>query len=248
MSSSEAYGHFAWVYDGPLGQPFAEATAPSIERIVRGTLGSMVGPALDLACGTGMSCKLLREMGFEPIGVDASMSMLGQARGRAASLVCGDLRRLPVAGRFRLVTCLYDSLNHMLEPGDLAAAAREVASVLAPGGLFVFDVNQPEVYEAVWDSDEPFTFEDDQRSMLMRTSFDRESRIATAVIEGSVGRGRRRFRFVETRRQRAWTFEELGEALDAAGLRVDVRLDYDPFEQSAGSGIGIKWLIAALRR
>src|SRR4051812_40704867 len=48
-----------------------------------------------------------------------------------------------VVGRssFDLVTCVYDSLNYLLEERELAACFESVARVLAPSGLLVADMN-----------------------------------------------------------------------------------------------------------
>lgn len=245
---SEAYGDFAWVYDGPLGRPFADATRPEIENTIRRYLGDRRGDALDLACGTGLSTRILSRLGFHPTGIDASLSMLAQARSRDRRFVAADIRSLPVTKRFALVTCFYDSLNHMLAPGDLEQAMREIARVLDEGGLFLFDVNQPGVYSAIWDSPEPFEHRDDSRTLEMRTTFDASTAIATASISGTFTTARGQFRFREVRRQRAWTCGEIEAAIHAAGLRVETRIDFDPFDQSRDSGIGIKWLFAARPR
>ncbi len=243
--SLEAYGGFAWLYDGALGQPFADAARSTLEQIITGYLGDQRGDALDLACGSGLSTSLLHDLGFTAFGLDASLSMLSIASSRANRLVAGDLRQLPLRTSFALVTCLYDSLNHMLEEADLEAAMRSVAEVMTPDGLFVFDMNQPEVYAALWDSKEPFDHRTRNQSLSMRTSFDAASAIAVAEISGSVEEARGRVRIRETRRQRAWTFSEISRAVVDAGLQIDSRIDFDPFEQSQDSGIGIKWLMAA---
>lgn len=240
----EAYGHFAWVYDGALGRPFARATRPTLEKIIVRYLDERRGPALDLACGTGLSTQFLSGLGFEPFGIDASLPMLTLARHRSLRVAAADVRALPLRRRFSLVTCLYDSLNHMLELDDLEDSMREASLVLSDDGLFLFDVNQPEVYAALWDSEEPFRHDDQSRSLTMYTSYDSATGMATAMIEGRAEGAQGPFRFEETRRQRAWRFDEIAGAVARAGLRIDSRVDFDPFGQSRDSGLGIKWLIA----
>lgn len=245
----EAYEEFAWVYDAALGEPFAHAARSTIEKVITGYLGDARGPALDLACGSGLSTRMLSELGFRPVGLDASVSMLSIASSRAGLLVAGDIRKLPLRGPFPLVTCLYDSLNHMLNVPDLQDAMMEAAAMLAKDGVFVFDINQPEVYSVLWDSDEPFRHRDGSQSLTMQTSFDAASGIARAEIAGSIDAADGdAFTFVETRRQRAWQFEEIADAVINAGLRIDLRVDFDPFGQARDSGVGIKWLLAATHR
>ncbi|MDX1584454.1 MAG: class I SAM-dependent methyltransferase [Thermoanaerobaculia bacterium] len=242
---SEAYGDFAWVYDGPLGKPYAEATRIEIESTVERYLGMKRGPALDLACGTGLSTRLLHRIGFDPVGLDASLSMLAQAKLRNDKLLGADLRALPLGKRFLLVTCLYDSLNHLLEVSDVEQTMAEIARVLDPNGLFLFDINQPSVYPAIWDTAAPFEHREGTTRLQMRTAFDSTTRIATASITGTFSTVLGDFRFSEVRRQRAWRYEEIARAALSAGLRIRSRVDFDPFDQARDSGIGIKWLIAA---
>lgn len=244
----EAYGDFAWVYDGALGEPFADAARSTLERLITEYVGNERGDALDLACGSGLSTRMLRNLGFTPVGLDASLSMLSLAASRVERLVGGDLRHLPLRGQFRVVTCLYDSLNHMLETADLDAAMSEVASLLARDGIFVFDMNQPEVYAILWDSEEPFHHRTRERSLTMETSYDAALALATAEISGSVVTANGIQAFHERRRQRAWQFDEIADAVWKAGLTIDVRIDFDPFDQARDSGVGIKWLMGATHR
>ena len=99
---------------------------------------------LDLCCGTGkVGAEMLRR-GHSVVGADLSEPMVRR---------CGlQTRPLPAAvqdacelgfqpGSMDLVVCLFDSLNYITKPERLAACFREVYEVLAPRGLFVFDLN-----------------------------------------------------------------------------------------------------------
>jgi SAM-dependent methyltransferase len=100
---------------------------------------------LDVACGTGASFAPLLDRGYEVVGSDLSPGMLARARervaGRGVDLHQADMRSLPDLGRFDLVLCLDDSLNHLLEADDVDLAFAGMARSLAAGGLVVFDVN-----------------------------------------------------------------------------------------------------------
>jgi SAM-dependent methyltransferase len=101
--------------------------------------------ALDLACGTGKSSLPLLERGYSVRGCDISEGMIERARLKWPELAgifsVADMRDLPQLGEFDLVLCLDDAVNYLLTDDDLEATFRGVARVLAPGGIFAFDVN-----------------------------------------------------------------------------------------------------------
>jgi 2-polyprenyl-6-hydroxyphenyl methylase/3-demethylubiquinone-9 3-methyltransferase len=98
--------------------------------------------ALDVGCGGGLLAEELARLGCAVTGVDPSAPSLAVARSHAED---GDLaiayveapaEQLPFAdGTFALVTCC-DVLEHLADP---AAALAEIARVLAPGGVFLYD-------------------------------------------------------------------------------------------------------------
>jgi SAM-dependent methyltransferase len=89
--------------------------------------------ALDAGCGTGRNLVDLAA-GGPAVGVDISMLALGFARRRrAAPLVCASIEALPFRSASFAATLSRDVL--CVVP-DEARAAREIARVLAPGGLF----------------------------------------------------------------------------------------------------------------
>ena len=86
---------------------------------------------LDVACGTGKSFLPMLRRGYEVTACDLSPAMVELARekgGGAADVLVADMRELPVLGEFDLVTCLDDSLNYLLEGGEMASAIRGMAA------------------------------------------------------------------------------------------------------------------------
>lgn len=105
-----------------------------------------VGPGdrvLDLACGTGDLCQLVRARGASAIGVDFAGVMLrgARARGIDADFVRGDAAAIPVAdGSVDVVTCGFALRNFVA----LGPVFDELHRVLAPGGrLALIDVDRP---------------------------------------------------------------------------------------------------------
>lgn len=145
------YETFAPFYDAfTAGSDYELWTSHQLELARRhGLTGSR---ALDVACGTGKSFVPLLERGFEVTATDISPAMLAEAacKSPGVPLVQADVRALPRLGAFDLVTCFDDSLNHLLEPSELAAALASLARNLADGGLLLFDLNSLLAYRTTF--------------------------------------------------------------------------------------------------
>lgn len=223
------YEAFAYAYDRALGERFSAPCARVIDEVL-----IRHRPAghqhLDIACGTALAIPHLEETGFRSTGVDFSLSMLQQARRRSPRLVGGDIRRLPFRGSFDLLTCLYDSLNHLLDPEQLTEAFRSIRGVMNHGSLFLFDMNHPDIYPAIWGTKEPFVSSGSDHLLRMHTRFSRRERIATATVTGWARvPGQKRLAIDEVHRQRAYDEEEIRRCLGAASIEVVEFIPFDPF-------------------
>ncbi|HEX2062042.1 MAG TPA: class I SAM-dependent methyltransferase [Thermoanaerobaculia bacterium] len=229
--ASEAYGAFAYAYDRALGERFFAA----VRTLVDDALERYPTPKrthLDLACGTGLAVADFRKRGWTSTGLDASVEMLDIARPRATRLVAGDLRALPLRGTFARITCLYDSLNHLLDANDLAAAFRSVRGVMGEDSLFLFDMNHPEIYPAVWGISEPFVAAGKDYRLEIATSYRSREKIGRALVTGWAKIGGKKIDIREQHRQRAYSEREIQKALDAARLApIDV-IDFDPYGEA----------------
>ena len=93
---------------------------------------------LDAGCGTGNNLRHLARYG-RAVGVDISEQALLFCRSRGVAAARAELLALPFPdGRFDCVTSL-DVIYHRWVPDD-AAAVREMARVLRPGGLLLLRV------------------------------------------------------------------------------------------------------------
>ena len=104
-----------------------------LERV---DLYGKVGKFLDVGCGEGRFCRLLKAKGWETVGIDPSPSLVGQAQRLQPD---GDFRvagaeQLPFDdAEFDLVVA-YMSL---LDIQDVSAAIGEIERVLRPGGYLL---------------------------------------------------------------------------------------------------------------
>jgi len=110
--------------------------------------------SMDLACGTGVLCEILRDQGIESSGMDYSSGMIDIARSRNPHIPyeVADMTTFRPEKQFDLVTCTGDAVNHIATLSDVEKIFQNVYAYLAPGGYFIFDLlNEKEVSDS-----EPF--------------------------------------------------------------------------------------------
>lgn len=166
------------------------------------------------------------QQGFVSTGIDLSLPMLEIARRRTSRLIAGDARALPLRGTFGMITSLYDSLNHLEE---LDLVFDEVRGRMDPQSLFIFDMNDPEVYPDIWGMVEPFVADGPDFHLEIATKFDGRSMQGHALVRGWAMLDGRRIEIEERHRQHAYTREQIERALDAASLSPVEVIDFDPF-------------------
>ncbi|MFE9958655.1 class I SAM-dependent methyltransferase [Micromonospora sp. NPDC005299] len=113
-----------------------------------GLLGEVAGRRiLELGCGGAAAARWLAAQGARPVALDLSAGMLRHAAEAAARtgvrvpLVQADALALPFAdAAFDSVCTAFGAIPFV---DDSAAAMREVARVLRPGGRWVFSVTHP---------------------------------------------------------------------------------------------------------
>ncbi|HWQ13978.1 MAG TPA: class I SAM-dependent methyltransferase [Roseiflexaceae bacterium] len=264
----DIYQGYAPFYDGSGQIRFALLMAQYLEELLR---RHPAGPphhprrALDLACGTGTLAVALAESGWRVVGLDQSAAMLALARAKAeaagiassVTFVQGDMRDFNAActmhhgiddsagcmvhAAFDLVTCTYDSLNYLLTEDDLARCFRSVARALAPGGLFVADMNTRHFLEHDWPPCEV-----DERPgfvQVARSHFDPARATSTLQLTGFAGDDERGYeRFDELHIERAYPPETVAALLEAAGLCIEAAYDCFTFQPHHPRSQRIAWV------
>lgn len=97
---------------------------------------------LEIACGTGAFLKPLSQH-YEVAGLDISNGMLLVAKKKlpGIKLYKQDMVAFRIPGRFDVILCLFDSINHVLKFNEWAKVFSRVHEHLLDNGIFIFDIN-----------------------------------------------------------------------------------------------------------
>ena len=120
----KVYNEFGWNY---YPEAFGEQLLQWLER-----REITVRTALDLACGTGVLCRILKQAGIESRGMDFSAGMIDIARSESPDIPydVADMTVYRPQLQFDLVTCTGDAVNHIPALSDVAQIFRNVYKLL----------------------------------------------------------------------------------------------------------------------
>jgi SAM-dependent methyltransferase len=136
----------AYIHDTGYSH-IAASAAPLVVNELRSS-GHHSGIVVELGCGSGISSLLLRDAGFEIVGIDLSKSMINLARKRVpdaefrvGSFVAADFPSCAA------VTAIGEVLNYGFDAANASEARTKllerIFAALKPGGLLVFDIATP---------------------------------------------------------------------------------------------------------
>jgi SAM-dependent methyltransferase len=220
------YEDYAKVYDR-TGQSRFGLRMLSHARKGWAQSGLEVNRVLDVACGTGAVAVALARRGVSVVGIDASEAMLEVARARSrrwevdVDFQLQDMRTFSVPGTFDVVTCFYDSLNYLLEPGELSLTFRRFHAALRAGGQVWCDVITEHGLRAHWGHDQEVASGEDF-ARIWRSSLDASTGIALLEIDqfhrdAATGLYRR---IREAHPHRGYDPLDVREAAESVGLRL----------------------------
>ena len=152
----KVYNEFGWNYYPEI---FGEQLLLWLEQN-----GLKPKRAMDLACGTGVLCRIMQSAGILAAGMDFSKGMIDIARAESPEIryEVADMITYRPNRQFDLVTCTGDVVNHIGALSDVAKIFDNVYAYLAPGGYFIFDIlNENEV-----STSEPFEMDYDEHTRV----------------------------------------------------------------------------------
>lgn len=219
------YSEFSQVYDIFMDNiPYREW----FEQI-RGILhkyGKDSGIVAELGCGTGVMTELMAQAGYDMIGIDCSVDMLQNAickrekSGLDSILYLNqDMREFELYGTVSAVISVCDSVNYLLEPGEVEAVFRLVYNYLDPGGLLIFDFTTGKKYENIGDS--VIGENREEGSFIWENTYYEDEKINEYEITLFLPDGEGKYnKYSEIHQQRAYSQKEMRALLERAGFAV----------------------------
>ncbi len=217
----DAYSDFAYIYDALICE---DINYDEMADYIEGVFGDMPRKpelVLDLACGTGSLTSVLARRGYDMIGLDISADMLSVAKEKEPDIlyICQDMRAFELYGTVDAALCMTDSLNYVTSQKELERVFSLVKNYLNPDSPFIFDMNSAYKLEKVLGNN-TFAYDGEDIFYVWENHWDNQKRICdffmTFFSKGEDGLYRR---FDETHTQRAYSCEEVENALRLAGFK-----------------------------
>ena len=180
MLEDEAYGHVTARYYDAVYQKLREGCGDV--EFYRDLARQACGPVLELGCGTGRTLLPIAKDGFPCTGLDVSPRMLETLRRKefppTLRLVCDPMQQFDLPDiRFSLIFAAFRVFQHLYTLEDQLACLACVKHHLAPGGIFAFDVFNPDperIGKEHEDEVEEARFETGGEQIARYTSVDRD--------------------------------------------------------------------------
>ena len=198
-----------------------------ILRLFEKYAGKAPKTLLDLACGTGTLCAEMSKRGVDVVGVDHSEDMLAIASVKVKDctpdilLLCQDMRKLDLRDTVEGAVCTQDGMSHLIKTADIREVLGRLRLFIAPGGLFIFDVNTPYKHREIL-GDRDFVLEQDGMLCTWQNLYSKHTGIVTMRLDffeeqpdGSY------VRTTDEVRERAYTLPTWRKLLAEAGFSLE---------------------------
>lgn len=138
--SFKAYEQVALIYDHIMRKVHYDYWADYIYSITNKYVSHNCR-VLELASGNCKLAQFLSKYYPNYYASDLSLQMLLQSSSKYLNKVCCDMRFIPFKTKFDLIISVFDSINYLICKKDLRLLFQEINRLLAPDGLFTFDVS-----------------------------------------------------------------------------------------------------------
>lgn len=230
----DIYNKFAIVYDELMNDYDYKNWFNYIEDIFK-KYDKNPKDILEMACGTGNLSYYFGEAMYKLTAFDLSEEMLAQAYDKLAryknvKILKQNMIDFKFNKKFESIISICDSINYILDKEDLIRTFKNVYDHLEEGGIFVFDINSFYKFENVL-SNNVFIEDREEIFYSWENFFDRNSRICDFYLTFFLREGENYKRFDENHRERAYTTEEILEALEIAGFKTKHKYQCFTFDQ-----------------
>lgn len=218
-----AYGEFAKIYDELIYEDinYDKMVQRLNELIEKHDIAK--DDYLDLACGTGnVAIRIAKEF-KNTYAVDLSEDMLREAFEKfktariKGKIICQDMTELSLNHKFDVITSVLDSTNYILEDEGLLSYFKGVYDHLNDKGLFLFDINSYYKLTNILGNN-IFTYSEEDVFYTWENVL--EDDIVNMFLTFFVKSGELYERFEEEHLERAYTEEEIENALSKCGFKL----------------------------
>lgn len=183
------------------------------------------GILLDLGCGTGSMSVKMAEKGFDVIGVDISIGMLGIAQqkmyesGRQILFLNQAMQDIDLYGTVDCAICVLDGINHLNSSDEVRQTFEKVSLFMNKGGAFAFDVNTIYKHKNVL-ADNAFIYEFDDLFCAWQNNYNEEDNSVDITLDFFEEEDGIYYRSGENFSEQAYELEEISCWLEDAGFEI----------------------------
>jgi len=215
------YKEFAKVYDIFMAEVPYNTWADYIDEVLKQNKRDSK-LILELGCGTGSITTLMKEKGYDMIGVDISEDMLMIAKDKDENILYlnQDMREFELFGTVDACICLCDSLNYILEEKEILQIFKLVNNYLNPDGLFIFDINTKHKFQNIL-GDNSYCQAEENSAYIWENYYDEDAEINEYYTNIFVKEKNNLYqRHEEFHYQRAYTEEVLKDLITQSGMEL----------------------------
>lgn len=220
-----SYSYFADYYDNLTNNVDYKACAKYILQLAKRYNHDM-GITLDLACGTGTLTVLLKQMGVDIYGIDASAEMLSVAQEKALDadingmlFLRQKMQHLDLYGTIDTCICTLDSINHITNIDDVQKAFEKVSFFMNPKALFIFDVNTMYKHQEILGNN-TFVYDTEQVFCVWQNMLHKDGATVEITLDFFENLDGMYRRYSENFKERAYTHEQICKMLEKAGFKL----------------------------
>ncbi len=183
------------------------------------------GILLDLGCGTGSMSVKMAERGFDVIGVDSSIGMLGVAQqkmyesGKQILFLNQPMQEIDLYGTVDSAICVLDSINHLNDAEEVMQTFEKVSLFMNKGGAFAFDVNTLYKHKNIL-ADNAYVYEFDDLFCAWQNSYNSEDGSVDISLDFFEEEDGVYYRSSENFSEKAYELSDISKWLEDAGFEV----------------------------